>query len=45
MSTVDMIVYLIQRGKLSIDRVAEQYKSEVEVILQESMSSGSQNAV
>lgn len=33
MSTVEMLVYLIQRGKITIERVAEQYKPEVEKVL------------
>lgn len=34
MSTVEMLVYLIQRGKITIERVAEQYKPEVNEVLQ-----------
>ena len=30
MSTVDMLVYLIKKGKLTIEQVAPKFKTEVE---------------
>lgn len=34
MSTVEILVYLIRRGKITIERVAEQYKAQVNEVLQ-----------
>ena len=34
MSTLEMLVYLIRRGVLAIDRVAPAYRAEVDAALQ-----------